>query len=935
MIWSSHDLRERHLEHGAYLRIEVPPVSELDIDTRLAVGIARECGIPTGASLSKRRKTSEGPNEAVPAGIVARGAALLQLTFAKTQALWEEAPARRQHSATFSSLRAGHGGPRPRQVHRRPPPHNAKTDWLTPLGMLFLENFATEYAEEGPVIYVNTWFLHHRRYRRLSESRMLRLDDYQDLWYNDICELWSDILDPTMPATVHLVQPSPPEADAPRHVGHLLLVQGEVEHAPVLFTALFDHPVTRRIWHLAALIPRHLTGRRLCSEMELARWCSQRLCRVRCGEAPVPLDQMTDVQDGDSVVITITTLPALDDTDFPEDQVHLMQTFASHMTTPRPFARRWSRASFHVEEALDVPAGNHGESQGFCFNPRATAFHPQIPLLGTQSEFVQELHVHWDETAFCLGRRDEDGQGRSAVTTLDQIYGPHLIAALGVSTQCFGPDAPVTCWIWHRDQPLLLTQRVMGRCGYSFTVQFKPRLFWQPPGVSLLQTQSTIFRATSQLNGGSERLTDGRMAFNRRPDTPVQSCPDDMDSPPQTLHLDALLPPTSTTSTTSAVAFRLIAGTDMGPLPSYVECSLPGDEEALSLELCAWGHHCDVFRFGERQLDLCVPHGWYGGDGPSHYMFCHSDLEDEHGAFLHTADRRLTEIELMQFLYQCGYWRASILAITVLDQCLLRVDFANVVVQLPTKTLPVRETPAWPPRAEHPKDTDPFFVMPTTVADDDCIVRLGLTMKDLTDFFCSAEDILCRDPEGHGFPEHILKSLHISDSTDLNDFDRILIYTDGSSQAMNRHKPPLWNAEQGFHDTWAFVVVGERYADSPQASVIGWIAHPVHYEEDSQYFLDADQIGSYIAEREALTWAGPWRLARNTKIDTIFRTDSLSSAQQARGDSGCAESGNSFKCFRGVFQALESALPAEALSVEHIHGHSNELHNDLADFLAK
>eukprot|EP00435_Cladocopium_sp_Y103_P044428 s1166_g12.t1 len=324
MIWSVHDLRERHLEHGAYLRIEVPPVSDLDIDTRVAVRIARECELPAGASLNKRRKTSAGNDEAATPGLVARGAALLQVALARTHNLWEEAPKCRQHSASFSSLRAGHGGPR----GLRPPPQKASTDWLTPLGMLFMENMATEYEFEGPVIYVNTWYLHYRRYRRLSDSRMLRLDDYQDLWYNDLCELWSDVLDPMLPVTVHLVQPSPPEADAPRHVGHLLLVQGEVEHAPhapVLFTAFFDHPVTSRIWHLAALIPRHRSGRQLCTEMELARWCSQRLCRVRSGEAIVPLDQMTEVQDGDSVVITITTLPVLDDIEFPDDQINMMQ----------------------------------------------------------------------------------------------------------------------------------------------------------------------------------------------------------------------------------------------------------------------------------------------------------------------------------------------------------------------------------------------------------------------------------------------------------------------------------------------------------------------------------------------------------------------------------------------------------------------------------
>jgi hypothetical protein len=129
----------------------------------------------------------------------------------------------------------------------------------------------------------------------------------------------------------------------------------------------------------------------------------------------------------------------------------------------------------------------------------------------------------------------------------------------------------------------------------------------------------------------------------------------------------------------------------------------------------------------------------------------------------------------------------------------------------------------------------------------------------------------------------------------------------------------LWNEECGCSDTWA-VVVGERFEpETHDVEVIGWMAHPVRYDRDSDFYMGTETLGSYAAEREALAWAGLWHLGHNTKVDTIFRTDSLTSAHQAVGFTGCAERDLSFHLFRGIFQALETALSTGALEVEHIH----------------
>ena len=159
-------------------------------------------------------------------------------------------------------------------------------------------------------------------------------------------------------------------------------------------------------------------------------------------------------------------------------------------------------------------------------------------------------------------------------------------------------------------------------------------------------------------------------------------------------------------------------------------------------------------------------------------------------------------------------------------------------------------------------------------------------MSKLERFFRSGNDVLSRDPAGHDFPATALEALKTSQPTNHDDFDRIVIYRDGFSHAIDPHRPPFWNAEQGRADTWSFAVIGECFNANGHhtVEVTGWLSHEVHYEEQSSHYLGA-------------------QMASHSKHFVVF--------------------------------ALETALPAEAFAVEHIHGHSSEPFNDMVDWLAR
>lgn len=370
-VWHEDDLVPRHLQHAAYLRVEVPPP------------IA--CPSPELGRAAKRAHVEE--PKAGSAGRVGKGVALFQTEVRKNRA----GPV--SHSATFPSLHAGHQQGhlppnRPIQVQQIQP-----EGWLPQAGMVFLQCARTEYEDEGPITQWVTWYLHHQRYQRNSESRLLRLDGVQHLWFQDICELWSDVMDATQPCKVHLVHPEPPRDTHQRHVGHLILEQGEGDGISALLTGLFDHPTNRRFWHFAAIVPQHIARHEVYEELGINRWCLLRDCLFQVGAVEIHDDGPAEVEAGESIVITIPSRQTIQPA---ADEVSMMQSSGPPL-------------QHAAQDAVGLPAeGNQCET--FSFNVEAPIFYPSRPDLATYPEDLQDLYTLWTQRTFSW-----DGEQRTGI----------------------------------------------------------------------------------------------------------------------------------------------------------------------------------------------------------------------------------------------------------------------------------------------------------------------------------------------------------------------------------------------------------------------------------------------------------------------------------------------------------------------------------------
>ena len=87
---------------------------------------------------------------------------------------------------------------------------------------------------------VEVWYIHHDDFPECVAPRTVELDDAQELWYADFCNVWMDRIQRHQPMRVVNVLPNPPYHTHPRTAVHVILEQGLSPHRVALhFTAIF------------------------------------------------------------------------------------------------------------------------------------------------------------------------------------------------------------------------------------------------------------------------------------------------------------------------------------------------------------------------------------------------------------------------------------------------------------------------------------------------------------------------------------------------------------------------------------------------------------------------------------------------------------------------------------------------------------------------
>ena len=521
---------------------------------------------------------------------------------------------------------------------------------------------------------------------------------------------------------------------------------------------------------------------------------------------------------------------------------------------------------------------------------------------------------------------------------------------------CYPQISELQCMVWHGDQQLRDVQQIVIHHGISFLliiqdVSFMTMNAWdetEEGAVNLLQTDRRLLNPNapifmSQLPPDMHKKADAKVS----------------------LQLDALIPPscerlthgsvahthgprwdsdawTATQSQDQAqgiTAVKLYDLACLGTLPQYVELPEPITSEQVQQELRYWGHDLEVFDCWPQELFACCPRD--RDEGHIHYLFCRLEKEEPDQVFAHTNLGRMTEHEMLCFLCHLDFPRAVILQATELATGWQKIIFSHQEPQI--ASLKKQKTPGiWPPPPQTTKPQhQPLFKFEcVTELQGPCQLTTAIKQQDLKKLFDSTQNMLCRDFTCFDLPEFVQKEMQPFNSEDpmppLANFDRILIFTDGTSSPDMRRLPPEQADDVGRPDAWAFLVVGELYGNGAQRfQPLGWSSQVVRYDQEGSHYNGVQKIGSDYAERSALTWSALWRLAQNVDVATLFCTDSLVSGAQAFGQMGAGDLDESFCIMRGVFQALQVSMPADQLGWHHIKSHTGMVFNEFVDLAAK
>ena len=194
------------------------------------------------------------------------------------------------------------------RLSRRPRPlHDGTEQWLWDLGSIFSAQAVREVIDGDSYIYVQMWFVDHRHHARCRQSRPLRLDQCAVAWLEEFRFLWRDLLDPTVPFSVFVISPRPPQSRYQDYNCHVLIEQNRPQgKAAGVLTAMFSGSHDNGIVQGAYSIPRFVRIDDIIETMSLQPHCDGSRCTAYYHLEPIHLVQATELASGFSIRVQIT-----------------------------------------------------------------------------------------------------------------------------------------------------------------------------------------------------------------------------------------------------------------------------------------------------------------------------------------------------------------------------------------------------------------------------------------------------------------------------------------------------------------------------------------------------------------------------------------------------------------------------------------------------
>jgi len=253
-------------------------------------------------------------------------------------------------------------------------------DWATfdrDMRLLFQDYAVTEIPEEGPILHVITWYIHHDRVPSCILGRLVRLSHRPWEWMPLLCAPWLPLIQPFENLAFHVVKPNPTPDMAGQRIVHVILEQGlQQARMTALFSVLF-HGIHGDVTHRRAQsIPTHLSREVIARILDIAELCQARRCTAWSGSTQFHRQRFDQVFQG--IGVSFTVAPFRNRFAVVDDDGYVMPHAASSSQVP-------PRMSFRHDDATLFPAADADE-----------AVHDQPASEHAPSRLIPQLRIIWE-----------------------------------------------------------------------------------------------------------------------------------------------------------------------------------------------------------------------------------------------------------------------------------------------------------------------------------------------------------------------------------------------------------------------------------------------------------------------------------------------------------------------------------------------------------
>ena len=395
-LWDHRDRTLHSMEHGDYVRIQIPPPEDPELDTETAIAIARGVMISSDSHCG--------------AHLALMQTAVDTFTKFEHQLGFESAIFHFKTDPTEGErpdLSQSRTQARPRVPPSAAPRNHFTAGQLRQLSRIVDDADLIECEEEGRIAYVTTWYLHHNERKICRESRAVRLVGQPEEWAESILDTWHDTIRPGQRATFQIVMPNPPCSIFECNQAHIIVEQGHQEdHVSFVISVVDENGEDQRlpqVTHSAHSDEGFQTRSSIIQHARLQNLRPNGVCSVTWKQFPFALVDPEVLEPATNVVIQILQQSITS----AGDAFSLMQNPVSPSAVEHSLQKPTVLNADEIPVcAVDLNRAPNSEGASFQFNAHAAAFIPgQINLLGA-NEFVLELYAQWSQQAIVWEREE-------------------------------------------------------------------------------------------------------------------------------------------------------------------------------------------------------------------------------------------------------------------------------------------------------------------------------------------------------------------------------------------------------------------------------------------------------------------------------------------------------------------------------------------------